>query len=305
MNSNSPLLEMLHVSRDYQGRLGVEDILFRMETGTITALVGPNGAGKSTLLKLVTGMLKATSGDIHVWGRPAFPPAAHSASRIAWVLEGHAPPSWVRISDLIRLRREAVPQFNLELAQKLITDRSIGLQYCWYQLSKGLKRWVLLVLALSSQADLLVLDEPVDGLDPEGRAEFYRLLRQDCNARQSSVLVATHVLSDVERVADEIAVMYAGRLVLQAPLEQLREEVSEVEIQGLLVPEKLPEAVQVLSARRLKDSTVICMRFLDPQLAERPLHGEIMRRKLNLQETYLAISKATRDKSSELVLPVA
>src|SRR5262245_25956824 len=112
MTDSNAVLEMLHVSRDYNGRLAVEDLLFRVGKGVIVALVGPNGAGKSTLLKLAVGLLKPSSGTSYLFGNPAYPPDPRNATNVAWVLDSCVPPRGIRIRDLLRLREAAVPLFD-------------------------------------------------------------------------------------------------------------------------------------------------------------------------------------------------
>ena len=279
------------ISRDFGHLRAVDDCSLSVQRGRILALAGPNGAGKTTLLKLLTGLIAPTRGEAVVLGEPCFPPSEANAGRIACVLDTVEPPGGARIRHLLRLRAGAVEQFDWPRARALLEQKQLPLGKTWRTLSKGQKRWVLAVLALAGGAELLILDEPADGLDPSARRQLYGLIRDEVNQRGTTVVLASHILADVERVADEILIIDRGRTLLHASLEDLREQVREVEFSEPIPPEAIPGGVQLISQGPSGGSTLAWIRIVDVSAAEAFLPGELRRRTVGLETLYLALTE--------------
>ena len=287
MSEIHPVLETICLSRDFDGRFALSDVSLTVQQGEILALLGPNGVGKSTLLKLVSGLLMPTSGEARLWGRSSWPPSSE-VRRVACVLDGMSPPRNSRVRDILDLRRCVKPEFDYGLARRLCEQHSIGLASRWHLLSKGQKHWVLLAEALSSRAELLLLDEPADGLDVATRRELYELLREMTNENGTSVVVASHIILDVERIADDVAILLGGKVRLHAQLEQLRDEACEVEFdRGADLSDIAPMA-ELISSRVTEAGSVAVVRFRSPHLVGQTLPGECARRRINLEDLYLA-----------------
>jgi ABC-type multidrug transport system ATPase subunit len=150
-------------------------------------------------------------------------------------------------------------------------------------------RWVLAVLMIASGADLLLLDEPADGLDPAGRRELYGLLRDMVGDRHTTILLASHILADVERVADRVVFVDRGRVRLDESLETLREEVREVELETRLAPGDVPQATDLLGHRKTPGGTLVWLRYRDMARVDEPLAGELQRRPVGLEDLYVAL----------------
>jgi len=275
--------------RDFGQLRALDDATLSIPQGEIVALVGPNGAGKTTLLKLLAGLLEPTTGEARLWETPSFPPAGAVLRRMACLLDGCEPPRRVRIRDLVTLKAGAVSEFDRSLACTLFEKRELGLKHRWHTLSKGQKRWVLAVLAIASGADLLLLDEPADGLDPAARRDLYGLLREVVGERQTTVILASHILADVERVADRVVFLDHGQIRLDESLETLREEVREVELETPLAPADLPQVTDLLGRRETDGGTLVWLRYRDVRRADEPLEGELQRRSVSLEDLYLAV----------------
>lgn len=276
--------------RDFGRLRALDGVSLKIPQGEIVALVGPNGAGKTTLLKLLAGLLQPTSGEARLWDIPTFPPARAALGRLACLLDGCEPPRPVRIRDLVSLKAGAVSEFDRSLANSLFEKRGLGPKRRWHTLSKGQKRWVLAVLAIASHADLLLLDEPADGLDPAARRDLYGLLRGVVDERQTTVLLASHILADVERVADRVVFVDRGQVRLDESLETLREEVREVELDTRIgSADHLPHAAELLGCRETPGGTLVWLRYRDVGRIDEPLAGEIHRRSVGLEDLYLAV----------------
>ena len=225
---NEPHLDVQNLSRSFDGTTVVNDVSLTLEPGTITALLGPNGSGKSTLFKMLAGYLEPESGQSYLFAQNARTMSEDSRWRIATMIDRHDPPNWASPKRLLDLQGEACPTFDRQFAESLLDRVGIHPKKRIGALSKGQRRWVCATLALASKATFILLDEPADGLDPEARRLLYETLRELVNDGERSAIVATHVLADISAVADHIAILREGRLILHEPLETLREQICQV-----------------------------------------------------------------------------
>jgi ABC-2 type transport system ATP-binding protein len=225
---NEPSIEVQHLIRHYGHKPALAGVDLAIGPNSIAALIGPNGAGKTTLLHLLVGLLEPTEGSVRLLGRSPRPLASAVAPLVQVVGDRHEPPGYARLRDLVDLQHAACPKFDRRLCGRLIADHNLSLSSRFGTLSKGQRRWTLAALALASNPRVLILDEPADGLDPSARRMLYEHLRQYVNDTGATVLVASHVLSDLERVADEVVVLRAGRVVLHDSLESIREQTREL-----------------------------------------------------------------------------
>lgn len=255
----------------------------------IVALLGPNGAGKTTLMAILAGLLEPTFGTAEIFGQPAFPPRSDVLRRVAVVLDGCRPPRWANLSAMLDLKAGADSEFDRDRAVSLLSRRGLRLEQNWSSLSKGQRHFSLATLAVCGSAKLLLLDEPADGLDPEARRDLYAMLREQANERGATVLLASHILSDMERLADRVVVLEDGQVRLDESLETLREEVAEVELTSLLV--ESPADAELLGRQATSDGEVVWLRYRDEQSQwrEQTLPGERTRRGAGLESVYTAV----------------
>jgi len=239
-------LSLRHLTKSYRGfRLGPIDL--DVEPGRVVALVGPNGAGKTTLMNCVTGLVDRDDGDVALLGTPPRKDRAawrhglghvgeHRAFYQAWTAAqnlrfiGGFYPDWNpdRVSDLAR-------RFRLPL------DKRAG------ALSTGNRTKLAIVAALGHAPSLLLLDEPFSGLDPVIRSEALEVLWEALDEAEVTILYSTHVLSDVSRLADEIAFLVDGQLILRSAKEDLVDGWGRIGFQSAQVPESIPEAFSLRS----------------------------------------------------------
>ena len=304
---NESILEITKLTRQFGSVRALDRFSMSLDRGRILALVGPNGAGKTTLLKLLAGLLAPSEGAARVLGQPAYPPSPDVAGRLGCVLNGLEPPRRVKVQQILDLRASIAAGFDHTRARKLCEEHGVPLHRQWYTLSKGQQKWVLSVAALMSGAEVLLLDEPADGLDPAARQQLYGLLRDEANQRELSVVVASHILGDVERVADEVAIVQQGQLRFCDGLEELRDTVRQVEFTDHTDPtEDLPTGAVVLGRDQHHGSSIVWLQYCDAELADIPLSGELGRRRVNLEQLYFAITqhagRSDVDESGDLQL---
>jgi ABC-2 type transport system ATP-binding protein len=225
-------VQTVALRRDFGAIRAVDGLTLELAQGSILLLLGPNGAGKTTLLRILMGLIEPTAGTAYVLGSPTWPQPAQVISAVGYVGDRCEPPAWATLTMLEDLQAGVAESFDRALFRELCRQRELASDRPYSSLSKGQRRWTLVSLVLACRPRLILLDEPADGLDPSARRALYDRLRDHVNQHEASAIVTTHVIADVERIGDEVAILDRGRLLLSAPLEDLRDRVRQVEISG-------------------------------------------------------------------------
>ena len=281
-----------NLCRDFGKKRAIDDVSFEIARGSVCSLLGPNGAGKTTLLKLLHGLILPTAGQCSIVGDRKFPRDAPTMQSVGCVLDEFEPPRSAKLKQLLSLSRSIGPNFDERRAKQLLDEKDLSLNASWGSLSKGQKRWALLALVLCRGCDVLLLDEPADGLDPASRSELYQLIRREANNREVTTLVTTHIINDIEKVTDDVCILFQGKLILDESLEDLREQIFVIELQKNALEcssDSRLEDIQVLR-KELHETTSIWVRDIKGSLEDGPIAGEINRRSLNLEQLFLALT---------------
>jgi ABC-2 type transport system ATP-binding protein len=198
--------------------------------GTVLGLLGANGSGKTTLIKCLLGLMKPTSGSVAVLGDDAWNLSAATKSRIGYVPQEVATYPWMRVRHVIDYTAAFYPNWNHEFVADLVRRWHLPLEDRSGTLSVGQLQTLGIVLALGHEPELLVLDEPVASLDPSARRQFLRTLIDIVEDPGRTVLFSTHITSDLERVANQIALLRSGRIEFCGELDTLKERVKRIRI---------------------------------------------------------------------------
>ncbi|MFO0999191.1 MAG: ABC transporter ATP-binding protein [Planctomycetaceae bacterium] len=282
------------LGRDFGTTRVLRDVNLAVAPGRVCALLGPNGAGKTTLLKLLMGLIEPTHGHAMLLNHSCWPATRYVVSRTGCLLDGFEPPPSTRLKHLLALSESAGPRFDHERALQLLESHGLERSRSWSSLSKGQKRWVLLVLLLCRGCEVLLLDEPADGLDPQTRIELYQLIRREANDRNITVLVATHVLSDIERVADDVCILHRNSIVLQSGLEELREQLWIVEYDAVPPDGWMPHGVEMVkAAASVVGKNCLMLRDYEDVINAHQFPNEARRRKATLEEFFLAVTSSS------------
>jgi ABC-2 type transport system ATP-binding protein len=238
--STSPTAELAGVTLAYPGGATVlNGLSWQLLPGQVVGLLGRNGAGKTTLLETLLGLREPQAGRALLFGQPAARPDDAARARIGYVPQQSDLFDSFTAAQLLAYFRSFYPRWNEDKAQGLLSRWDIPPQQRIGKLSGGQQQRLSIIRALAHEPDLLVLDEPVASLDPAGRRDFLGELIGQVLERGTTVVFSTHILSDLERVAFHMAFMSGGRIALQAPLDELLDEVrqfsgSAAEVQALL-----------------------------------------------------------------------
>ena len=258
--ANEPYaVEVAGVSRTFGAKLALNQVSLRVPRGRVFGLVGANGAGKTTLIKHLLGRLKAESGSVRVFG---FDPVADPVavlSRIGYLSENRDLPAWMRVDELLRYTEAFYPKWDRVYAEELREQFGLDPRAKIKNLSRGENAKAGLLLALAFRPELLLLDEPSSGLDPVVRRDILEAIIRTVAEEGRTVLFSSHLLEEVDRVADELAVMFDGRVVLAGELESVKASHHRLVFRFEAAPASAPHLAGVLSLTGSgREWTAIC-----------------------------------------------
>src|SRR2546426_4269403 len=201
-------------------------------TGSIYGFLGPNGSGKTTTIRLILGLLQPLNGRITVLGRPMPAEYARILGRIGYVPEQPHLDAAMTVRELIDFQSAFYPQWDRMRAEELVQRFELDADRLFGRLSKGQKAKLMILLALAQRGDLLVLDEPTDGLDPVVRRDILSALLTYVSERGATIFISSHLVHELERVCDWVAVMDNGRLITESPMEKLKHGTKRLVVTG-------------------------------------------------------------------------
>jgi ABC-2 type transport system ATP-binding protein len=216
-------ISVSELTRRFGPKTALDSVSVSMPRGAVYGLVGANGAGKTTLIKHILGLLRAQTGSVRVFGLDPVTDPVAVLSRIGYLSEENDLPGWMRVDELIRYSRAFYPAWDDVYAEELRQAFALDLSAKIRTLSKGQKARAGLLIALAHRPELLVLDEPSSGLDPIVRRDILGAVIRTIADEGRTVLFSSHLLEEVEQVADHVTMINEGKIVLSAPLDAIRE----------------------------------------------------------------------------------
>ena len=214
------VLEVKGVNKSYGKKPALNDISLKLERGEIIGLLGPNGSGKTTLIKLINGLLTPESGQIFVDGMPI---GTESHLAVSYLPDKTYLPDWMKVSDMLKMFSDFYSNFDDAKARDMLSRLNISETDRLKALSKGNKEKVQLILVMSRNAKLYLLDEPIGGVDPAARDYILNTIITTYNP-DASVVISTHLISDIEKVLDEAVFINNGNIVLHETIDNIREK---------------------------------------------------------------------------------
>ena len=297
------MIEIRELVKTFDGFAALDGASLTVPQGAIYGLVGPNGAGKSTLLRHLTGVYRQDSGSIAVDGEQVWENVAVK-QRIASI-----PDDWhyfmqSSIRDMMKFYRGFYPQFNMERYEKLRSVFSLDEKQLIRRLSKGMQKQAAFWLAMCCMPDYLILDEPVDGLDPVMRRQVWSLIMQDVAERGTTVLVSSHNLRELEDVCDHVGIMKDGRMLLEKGLDELQDELVKVQL-AFADGGALPDGLDILHSSSMGRLQQLVLRGSADEIRERlaaanPLFVDTV--PLTLEEIFIYELGGADDEIKDIVL---
>ena len=212
------ILEVKKLNKSFDNKTILKDVSFNIKSGKIVGLLGKNGAGKTTLIKLINDLLTPTSGEILVKGNNI---GVKSKKIISYLPERTYLNKQMKVIEVIDYFKDFYDNFDDKKAKKLLKDLDIDINESLTKMSKGMQEKVGLVLVMSRKADLYILDEPLGGVDPATRDYILDTILSNFN-ESASVIISTHLISDIEKILDEVIFLDKGKLILQSDADKLR-----------------------------------------------------------------------------------
>ncbi|MGZ4135587.1 MAG: ABC transporter ATP-binding protein, partial [Tumebacillaceae bacterium] len=212
-------IETRGLTKLFDGDVVVNDLDLVVPQGSIFGLMGPNGAGKSTLIRMLMGILKPTAGSGTILGRPLDDPTGLVRAQVGYVADFQQMYPMMKVRDVIELCARVYPQWDKKRTELLMKTFNVAPNKWVRALSKGMKTQLALLIALSMRPRLLILDEPTSGLDAVMKQNFMQLIMEVAASGDTTIFFSTHNLHDLERMADQVAVMMQGKLLLNSSLD--------------------------------------------------------------------------------------
>ncbi len=302
-----PVIRLDRVTKRYGSQTALDHVSLDVPSGVVCALLGENGAGKTTAIRILLGLTQPDDGQAVVLGLDSTRHGQEVRSRVGYVPERPTLYEWMTVSEIGWFTSGFYGSGFLERYLHLAADYGLPPKRKIKQLSKGMRAKVSLSLALAHEPDLLILDEPTSGLDTLVRREFLEGM-VDIAAAGRTVLLSSHQISEVERVADIIAILHEGKLILVERLETLKDEIRELNItvaDDVEIPRSIPG--QILLTRQHRHQLQLLVRGLSESdlatLRTQPWVQELRLRTPSLEEMFVAYLKSSGAKSQLLCNP--
>lgn len=224
----TPAIQLTHVRKDFGNHRVLKDVNFTVQQGETFAFLGRNAAGKTTTIRMLLGLIKPSAGSVRVLGLDPQADPITIRGRVGYLAEDQQMYGWMRVEQMIRFLAPFYPTWDHDLAGQYLTRFDLPARTKIRNLSKGQNVRLGLLLALAHRPELVILDDPALGLDPIMRKEFNRDLITHLQGEGRTVFYSSHLLYEVEPIADTVAILHDGIIVKQAATEALRDQVKRI-----------------------------------------------------------------------------
>ena len=293
------MLEMKNVTKTFGSFTALNDLNMTVPKGAVYGLVGPNGAGKTTAIRHLTGVYRQDKGEVLMDGQKVYENPAVK-SRIGYIPDDIFYFPSASLEEMRRFYRGIYPQFDDELFKKLYDVFKLPKKGQIRRFSKGMQKQAAFHLTLCTRPDVLVLDEPVDGLDPVMRRQVWSLIMSDVANRGTTVLISSHNLRELEDICDHVGIMNQGKMLLERSLADMQGSTHKVQLVG-----DLPEGVEVLHETAAGRMRTLIVRGDPEQLqqtlaAAQPTYFDIL--PLSLEEIFIYELGGVNDEVKNILL---
>lgn len=285
------------LTKTYDGRRVLDSLSLRVPVGSVYGFLGRNGAGKSTTIKILMGMVQPDYGRAELLGQDIAALPNDVRARIAYLAEGHPIYPWMSIADAVKFTRAFYPRWNQSLLEQILDHFELPGKRKIRRLSNGQRAQVSLALAIAPDPDLLILDDPTLGLDTVVRRDFLESLIQIIQRQGRTILFSSHVLADVERVADRIGILVDGVLRVDCPTDHFKQTVRKVVLEFAGTPPEFPACPGLVNAWQVGHRLeLVIVNFGDEHRklieAAKPNAWDVV--DLNLEDAFIAYTRGPR-----------
>ncbi|PYQ10254.1 MAG: ABC transporter ATP-binding protein [Acidobacteria bacterium] len=288
------VIVMERFTKHYGDRTAVEELSLQVPAGSVFGFLGQNGAGKTTTIRALLNLIRPTSGRLSVVGLDSVSDSVALRRRVGYLPEQPEYYPWMSVDEILRFNASFYPSWDRDLEKRLVDQLGLPRERKLRELSRGMQAKVGLVLSLGSRPDVLILDDPTSGLDAVVRREFLEAMIANVHAEGGTVFFSTQLLHEVERVADEVAVLHEGRLRLRSNLEELKATYKRLRA---VYPDQIPESFPVpglVRAERNAHYALLTVEGFTPDLPARLAENgaaavEVL--DLSLEEIFIEVVK--------------
>ena len=282
------MIEVKKLTKTFDGFKALDELDITVPKGAVYGLVGPNGAGKSTLIRHLAGIYRQDSGEVLIDGQPVYE-NPEIKGRIAYIPDDIFYYTQASIGDMMKFYRSVYPRFDMGRYNKLAEVFGLDPRRPMRRLSKGMQKQAAFWLALSQCPEVIILDEPVDGLDPVMRRQVWSILLADVAENGTTVLLSSHNLRELEDVCDHVGIMNQGRMLVERGLSELQENIIKIQL-AFADGGKLPEGLEILHSSSTGRLQQLILRGSVEELtaklsASSPLFMDVV--PLNLEEIFI------------------
>ena len=282
------MIEVKELCKSFEGFKALDRLNITVPTGCVYGLVGPNGAGKSTVIRHIAGIYRQDSGEVLINGEPVYENPSVK-KRIAYIPDDIFYYTQATVKDMMVFYRDMYPDFSAERFEALGEIFRIDPKRAVRRLSKGMQKQVAFWLAMSQRPETVILDEPVDGLDPVMRREVWKILLADVAENHTTVLVSSHNLRELEDVCDHVGIMNGGRMLIERSLSELQEGTVKIQL-AYSDGHDLPEGLEILHRSTMGRVDQLILRGNSDELREKiaatgPLFVDVL--PLTLEEIFI------------------
>ena len=294
-SSSGAVVSVANLSRQFGAKLVLNDISLHVPRGGVFGLVGENGAGKTTLIKHILGLLRAEQGLVRVFGLDPVAEPVRVLGRIGYLSEQPDLPGWMRVEELMRYTQAFHPNWDAAYAEQLRAQFGLHPTARLHTLSKGQRAKAGLLAAQAHRPDLLLLDEPSSGLDPLVRRDILEAVIRTVADEGRTVFFSSHLLEEIERVSDHVAMLHHGRLVFCGPLDDIKAHYRRIILRFATAQAKPPEVPGALSVTGAgREWAAVCRRGPDELFIEAANLGAsvVDEHRTSLSEIFVAHAEA-------------
>ena len=287
------------LTKYYDGHCALDSLNLRVAQGTVFGLLGRNGAGKTTAIRMLLGMAHPSYGRAELFGEDSSRLRPETRARIAYLAEGHPLYRWMTIGQAVGFTRAFYERWNQSLLDQILDHFELSPKRRIRRLSRGQQAQVALALAVATDPELLILDDPTLGLDTVVRRDFLESLIQIIQRRGRTILFSSHILGDVERVADRIGILIDGVLRVDCPTDHFKESLRKVILEFDGDPPELPPCPRLVNSRRIGHKLELVVvdfngehRLLFDSFEPRPREIEVI--DFNLEDAFIEYTRGSR-----------
>ena len=294
---NQPATDILSlddVHKSYGGQSVLQGVNLTLKQGSVMGLLGANGAGKTTLLKTALGLLKSDRGESKIFGQNTWDMSDSVKQKLGFVAQKFEFFDWMKVDQLIEYTSAFYSNWDLVKAKQLIADWDIDTSKKISKLSEGQKQRLAITLAISHNPELLILDEPVASLDPQARRQFIKQLIDMNIDNNTSILFSTHITSDIERVAADVAFLHQGKIQYQGGVDELKEQVVRLHIQASEQSVNNLNISGVINKKVVGDNLTLTIKGFNAELlsdVQTSLNAQIQVESLGLEDIFLELNQ--------------